>query len=73
MKRYGTIRLSPRRHAVIEYIGDGDSTWANGPFEHWRMVGKPCSSRDVRERLKALIGAAADTRVDRGAGRNQGE
>lgn len=58
MKRYGTIRLSPRRHAVIEFIGDGDSTWANGRFEHWRMVGKACTGREVRERLKTLIEAS---------------
>lgn len=57
MKRYGTIRLSPRCHAIIEFIGDGDSTWVGGPFEHWRIVGAKCSGREVRERLKALIGA----------------
>lgn len=55
MKRYGTLRLSARRHAIIEYVGDGDSAWAGGRFEHWRMVGKACSGREVRERLKSLI------------------
>lgn len=52
--RYALVRVSPRRFAVIQFVGDGDPGYANGPFEHWRIVNKKCSEPEAKTMLREL-------------------
>lgn len=58
MKRFGIVRVSARRFAVLEYVGPGNVGYAGGVFEHWRMIGGLCKGLEAHKRLADAIANA---------------